>query len=72
MELAAGFNVNQFDMHGVQFAGLSNMVGGNIKGFQAAGIGNVHLNKLSGIQVAGIWNSADTIESGARINRRNQ
>ncbi|MGO1596330.1 MAG: hypothetical protein ACTHZ1_06140 [Sphingobacterium sp.] len=67
MELAAGFNVNQFDMHGVQFAGLSNMVGGNIKGFQAAGIGNVGLNKLSGIQVAGIWNSADTIESGAQL-----
>lgn len=63
-ELAGAFNVNQFNMHGVQFAGLFNVVGGDVKGFQAAGISNVGLNKLDGIQLSGVWNNVDTMVSG--------
>jgi len=54
-------------MRGFQLAGVSNVVGGDVKGFQAAGVGNIGLNKLSGVQMAGVWNSVDTILSGVQL-----
>lgn len=66
-EWAGVFNVNQFDMRGLQAAGVTNVVGGDVRGVQLAGVGNVGLNTVKGVQMAGVWNTIDTLIAGAQI-----
>jgi hypothetical protein len=66
-EWAGAFNVNQFDMRGMQVAGVTNVVGGDVRGVQMAGVANVGLNTAKGVQIAGVWNAIDTLTAGAQI-----
>ena len=51
-ELGGLANLETEEVYGVQFAGLTNVVGGNVKGFQAAGGLNLARTDLKGLQVA--------------------
>ena len=51
-ELGGLANVQTEEVYGVQIAGLTNVVGGNVKGFQAAAGLNLARTDLKGLQVA--------------------
>lgn len=61
VQLANVFNRTQ-SVGGVQMAGVTNIVFGNINGVQLAGVANLTRSTVRGVQAAGVYNHADTVK----------
>jgi hypothetical protein len=55
-ELGGAFNINRAEVSGVQIAGFSNLVGGELRGLQIAGALNRTKGSQIGVQIAGFGN----------------
>lgn len=67
VELAGIFNIVKNDVKGAQLSGVFNLVGGNIQGIQYAGLYNQGLQKMNGIQFAGLYNAQKGKVSGIQL-----
>lgn len=67
VELAGIFNIVKNDVKGAQLSGVFNLVGGNIQGIQYAGLYNQGLQKMNGIQIAGLYNTQRGKVSGIQL-----
>ncbi|MGE8427436.1 MAG: hypothetical protein ACN6O7_06150 [Sphingobacterium sp.] len=67
IELGGVFNMNQYDMQGMQMAGVFNAVGGNVRGVQLAGVGNRVFGEMKGLQMAGVFNGVGGNVSGVQV-----
>jgi hypothetical protein len=59
LEIGYGLNRIRDDVHGAQFAGIANVVGGRLTGFQSAGAVNALRGPMEGVQMAGAVNLLD-------------
>lgn len=57
LEVGLGVNVIRYDLDGVQFAGIANIVGGEVSGWQISTGANVAIGNSKGVQTAVISNT---------------
>ncbi len=67
VNIAAGANLSQLDMTGLQLAGFVNASRGAIQGIQLAGVANSNWQNTLGIQIAGITNVSRQEVQGIQI-----
>lgn len=56
LEIGGILNIVKEEMNGVQIAGISNLVGGNVNGLQIGGIANLNKSHFNGFQISSITN----------------
>lgn len=56
LELGLGFNVVRWDVHGLQAAGIANLVGRKVMGVQVSGVANMVIGSVEGVQASGVIN----------------
>lgn len=66
-QFAGIFNLDFNDFTGAQFAGITNIVPGDVKGAQLAGIVNLDMSDFAGAQIAGITNIVPGNSKGVQI-----
>ncbi len=55
-EIGVGINVIRYDLHGFQFSGLANFVGGEVSGLQCSFLSNNCKGLCRGMQISGLLN----------------
>lgn len=66
-EVGGAFNIDNYNVHGVQIAGGLNLVGNELKGVQISGGHNSVLTNSEGIQISGISNYVRKTVKGVQI-----